>query len=79
MIAAMPDLKPGDAMPDSTLLGADGPGLEPGKFVAPHGLALDSRGDIYVGEVSYTEWPRLFPEIPIVKRMRSLQKLKRVG
>jgi hypothetical protein len=59
--------------------GADGPGLEPGKFVAPHGLALDSRGDIYVGEVSYTEWPRLFPEIPIVKRMRSLQKLKRVG
>jgi thioredoxin-dependent peroxiredoxin len=25
MIAAMPDLKPGDAMPDSTLLGADGP------------------------------------------------------
>ena len=59
--------------------GTDGPGLEPGKFVAPHGLALDSRGDIYVGEVSYTEWPRLFPEIPIAKGMRSLQKLKRVN
>jgi len=25
MIAAMPDLKPGDAMPDSTLVGPDGP------------------------------------------------------
>jgi hypothetical protein len=59
--------------------GTDGPGLEPGKFVAPHGLALDSHGDIYVGEVSYTEWPRLFPEIPIAKGMRSLQKLKRVN
>ena len=35
--------------------GEAGPGLEPGKFVAPHGLAMDSRGDIYVGEVSYTE------------------------
>ena len=34
--------------------GAAGPGLELGKFVAPHGLAVDSRGDIYVGEVSYT-------------------------
>src|ERR1700736_2579485 len=55
--------------------GTDRPGLEPGKFVAPHGLALDSHGDIYVGEVSYTEWPRLFPEIPIAKGMRALQKL----
>ncbi len=59
--------------------GEDGPGLEAGKFVAPHGLALDSRGDIYVGEVSYTDWPRLFPEIPIAKGMRSLQKLQRVN
>lgn len=24
---------------------------EPGRFVAPHGVAIDSRGDIYVGEV----------------------------
>ena len=59
--------------------GKDGPGLEPGKFVAPHGLALDSHGDIYVGEVSYTEWPRLFPAIPIAQGMRSLQKLQKVN
>ena len=31
-------------------------GLEPGQFVSPHGLAVDSRGDIYVGEVSFTNW-----------------------
>ena len=59
--------------------GADGPGLEAGKFIAPHGLAVDSRGDIYVGEVSYTEYPRLFPESKIPWRMRSLQKLEKVG
>ena len=59
--------------------GENGPGLETGKFVAPHGVAIDSRGDIYVGEVSYTEFPRLFPEQKIAFRMRSLQKLEKVG
>ena len=59
--------------------GEAGPGLETGKFVAPHGLAVDSRGDIYVGEVSYTEYPRLFPDQPIPWRMRSLQKLEKLA
>ena len=59
--------------------GESGPGLEPGKFIAPHGLAIDSRGDIYVGEVSYTEFPRLFPDQKIAWRMRSLQKLERLS
>ena len=27
---------------------------EPGSFAAPHGLALDSRGDLYVSEVTWT-------------------------
>jgi DNA-binding beta-propeller fold protein YncE len=58
--------------------GEHGPGLQPGRFIAPHGLALDSRGDIYVGEVSYTEYPRLFTD-PIPFRMRSLQKLKKLS
>src|SRR6185503_8350794 len=35
-------------------LGQGPAGLEPGQFISPHGLAVDSRGDIYVGEVSYT-------------------------
>jgi len=26
----------------------------PGSFAAPHGLALDSRGDLYVSEVTWT-------------------------
>jgi NHL repeat len=59
--------------------GEAGPGLEAGKFLAPHGLALDSKGDIYVGEVSYTNWKTSFPDTPQPKTIRSLQKLRRVA
>jgi len=59
--------------------GANGPGLEVGKFLAPHGLALDSRGDIYVGEVGVTNWPTSFPNQPMPKPLRCLQKLARVN
>jgi NHL repeat len=58
--------------------GEDGPGLEVGKFIAPHGLAIDSRGDIYVGEVSYTNWPNTFTGQPMPRPLRSLQKLAKV-
>jgi len=51
-------------------------GLEPGQFISPHGLAVDSRGDIYVGEVSYTNWGR---RGPIPPGLRSLQKLVKVS
>ena len=58
--------------------GKDGPGLAPGQFLAPHGLAVDSRGDIYVGEVGYTNWPSSFPDRPIPEPLRTLQKLEKV-
>ena len=51
-------------------------GLEPGQFISPHGLAVDSRGDIYVGEVSFTNWGR---RGPIPPGLRSLQKLAKVS
>src|SRR5438552_17792805 len=50
-------------------------GLERGQFISPHGLAVDSRGDIYVGEVSFTNWGR---RGPIPPGLRSLQKLVKV-
>lgn len=59
-------------------MGAPHAGLEAGQFVAPHGLAVDSRGDIYVGEVSYTAWEGVFPDTPQPPRIRSLQKLVRL-
>jgi DNA-binding beta-propeller fold protein YncE len=53
----------------------EGPGTTPGSFIAPHGIAVDSRGDIYVGEVSHTYWPSAFPDVPRPATIRSLQKL----
>lgn len=57
-------------------IGHLGYGMGVGQFIAPHGLFLDSRGNIYVAEVSWTnishfETP---PDHP-----RSLQKLVKVG
>lgn len=46
----------------------------PGQFLAAHGITVDSRGDIYVAEVSWTMYAR-HQEDP--KEMRSLVKLVR--
>ena len=34
-------------------------GTELGKFLAPHGLAVASHGDTYIGEVSWDGWPQI--------------------
>ena len=49
------------------------PGEGPGQFIAPHSLATDSRGDLYIGEVTYSayinkfaldqEWVRSFRKL----------------
>jgi len=55
----------------------DGPeGINPGQFTAPHGVCVDSHGDIYVGEVSWTH-SRRYANPP--DEIRSLQKLVRKG
>ena len=49
-------------------------GEGPGQFIAPHGIAVDSRGDIYVAEVSYTiRGQHMDPPRPL----KSLKKLAR--
>ena len=50
----------------------------PDQFVAPHGMAVDSRGDIYVGEVSYTAWSQIYPNKDIPPGLPTLRKLVRV-
>lgn len=47
-----------------------------GQFYAPHGICIDSRGDIYVGEVS---WTHLGSKLDPPRELRSLQKLARRG
>jgi len=49
----------------------------PDQFVAPHGMAVDSHGDIYVGEVSYTAWPQIYPNKDIPPGLPTLRKLVR--
>jgi sugar lactone lactonase YvrE len=55
---------------------AAGQGL--GQFFSPHGIAMDSNGDLYVGEVSSRAWPSLFPGEPVPSPLRRMQKLVRV-
>ena len=59
-------------------LGASIPGHGPGQFMSPHGLSVDSHGDIYVGEVSFTSWPRYHPETPPPADLRTLQKWRKL-
>jgi DNA-binding beta-propeller fold protein YncE len=49
-------------------------GENPGEFVAPHGCAVDSHGDLYVAEVSWTA--KGSQEQP-PREIRSLQKFQR--
>ena len=53
-------------------------GQAPTAFIGPHGLTVDSRGDLYVGEVCWTLWPGLFPGQPHPPGLRALQKYERV-
>jgi DNA-binding beta-propeller fold protein YncE len=53
-------------------------GTAPGQFISPHGIAADSAGNLYVGEVAYTSWPRSFPGVAQPDYIRCLQKLERI-
>lgn len=54
-------------------------GTEPGQFLSPHGLTVDSSGDIYVAQPSLMAWRRLFPDTPMPERLPSLRKLVKVA
>ena len=55
-------------------IGRESYGDESGRFYAPHGIAIDSNGDIYVAEVSWSEFGiNLEPQ----RELRSMQKLIR--
>ena len=60
-------------------LGASRRGYASGHFVAPHGLAVDSAGDIYVAEVTASAWPLTFPDRPMPDPLRCLQKLVKLA
>ena len=50
-------------------------GQGPDQFLWPHSIAIDSRGDVYVAEVSFVEWGRY--QNPPVDTPASLRKWRR--
>jgi DNA-binding beta-propeller fold protein YncE len=58
--------------------GAPDRGTEPDQFIAPHGIAVDSHGDVYVGEVSGGQWPSSSSE-PVPPSLTTLRKLTGLG
>jgi sugar lactone lactonase YvrE len=59
-------------------LGKPDAGILPGQFTSPHGIAVDSRGNIYVGELSGRSWSR-FSKDPAPKKRRVIHRLKKVA
>jgi hypothetical protein len=55
-------------------LGSEVEGDGPGEFIAPHGITVDSQGNVYVGEVSYTEKGRRLEKV--FTSLRRLKNLK---
>jgi DNA-binding beta-propeller fold protein YncE len=56
-------------------LGSPVEGDGPGEFIAPHAVAVDSKGNVYVGEVSYTEKGRRQDPPKVYRSLRKLRKV----
>ena len=56
-------------------VGTNAYGSQAGRFFSPHGVAVDSKGDLYVAEVANTDYG-----VPwnVRQELRSLQKLVRI-
>ena len=50
-------------------------GEAPGQFIAPHSIAVDSQGSIYVGEVSWTAYGQFLDPPRKLKTFRKLEKI----
>jgi len=59
-------------------LGSAHIGNGPDQFMSPHGMAVDSQGSIYVGEVARTAWGHLKKGQPVPDDIHVLNKLTRL-
>ena len=51
-------------------------GEGPGQFIAPHGVAVDSHGDLYVGDVAYTIRGRHLNPPRYLKCLRKFRRIR---
>ena len=54
-------------------------GDAPDRFISPHSVAIDSRGDVYLGEVSYDYWSTLFPGVERPAVLHTLRKFVKLS
>jgi DNA-binding beta-propeller fold protein YncE len=59
-------------------LGKPHGGILPGQFTSAHGIAVDSRGNIYVGELSGRSWSR-FSKDPVPTQRRVIHRLDKLA
>ena len=52
-----------------------GPGVYPGQFISPHSIALDSLGDLYIGDVAETDWKAVMGKELMPDNLRRFQKI----
>ena len=57
-------------------LGSLGFGFKPGQFIAPHGISIDSKNDLYLSEVSWTNLKSLGCEQDSVRSFQKLEIIK---
>ena len=55
--------------------GTDSYGSQSGRFFSPHGIAVDSQGDIYVAEVAHSDYGTPWN---VSQELRSMQKMVKV-
>jgi DNA-binding beta-propeller fold protein YncE len=56
-------------------VGTESYGSQSGRFFSPHGIAVDSEGNIYVAEVSHSDYGRIWG---VSDELRSMQKMVRL-
>jgi DNA-binding beta-propeller fold protein YncE len=56
-----------------------GPGPLPTPFAVPHGIVVDSHGDVYIADLAQRVWARNHPTLPEPAGFETLKKLVRVG
>jgi hypothetical protein len=59
-------------------LGKPHGGVAPGQFTSPHGIAVDSQGNIFVGELTGRSWSR-FASGEAPKKRRVIHRLRKVA
>jgi DNA-binding beta-propeller fold protein YncE len=59
-------------------IGAERPGHQGQAFIAPHGVAVNSFGDIFIADLSTSTWSRFYPDQPVPSDLTTVYKIAAV-